>query len=471
MKEKNISSLLERYEQMLTSGKSVYFDADEYDELADYYDKLDEIETAKEIIRLGLSIHPNNESLMLRHAKFLTYDANYSLALQYLNTHFTNYDFEQYLLKIECLLQLGLYAEAHTLTMEVLQDEETDTEIILAELGFLYLEAEHFNEAALYFEKSLEYDPDNIEVLNDLAYIHETQGNFEAAINICERILDIDPYLFEIWLMLGKLHSLEENYEKAIDAFDFALTLDDSNTGILKLKAHCLLLADRLEETIEVLQQCIGIYPEDPTPYLTLIECYINLELLDKARIIIDEYENNFGETSESMILKASIFFFTGDNVAAEEIIKKVIDKEEDSFLINKNIGNIYSKVNQPDKAEEFYLKALSKENDEFILEKIVSLYIKKPDFLSAILYQKKLIELNPNSFAYKKLALLYLETSNKESFDSLINSFDDETLLSFFQIFYPDENMEINSIDREYTLRRLDDVYQSRLLYKNIKY
>ena len=139
MRKKENSNVLERYEQMLISGKNVYFDADEYDELADYYDKSDDIETAKEIVKLGLSIHPNNESLMIRHVRFLTYDANYSSALHYLNSHFNGYDFEQYLLKIECLLQLGLYAEAHSLTVEVLQDEDTDIDLILSELGFIYI--------------------------------------------------------------------------------------------------------------------------------------------------------------------------------------------------------------------------------------------------------------------------------------------------------------------------------------------
>lgn len=471
MEQNDISNLLKRYEQMLTSGKNVYFDADEFDELADYYDKLDDIETAKEIVKSGLNIHPNNESLILRHAKFLVYDANYGLALQNLNSHFNNYSFESHLLKIECLLQLGTYTEAHSLTMEVLQDEETEIDIILSELGFIYIEAEYLDEAILYFEKSLEYNPENIEVLNDLAYAYEVKGDFTAAITTSEKILDIDPYLFDVWLMLGKLYSLQGNYEKAIDAFDFSLTLDDTNIYILKLKAHCLLLSDRLEEALEILQSCILSSPEDSPIYLSLIECHINLENYEEAESLLKDYEDKFGESSESILQKAFIFFLNDNITSAEQLIERAVKKGNDSPAIYKIAGDIYMKFSSLDKAEELYKKALSIEKEDTIFEKIISLYIRKNDFINAIKYQKKLNQLTGSNPIDTKLALLYLETSDKENFDEQISLFDNQTLLSFFRLFYPQEDIDIHHIDRPYLLRRLEDVYQNRLLYKNIKY
>ncbi|MDU1904373.1 MAG: CDC27 family protein [Dysgonomonas sp.] len=471
MRKKDISNLLERYEQMLISGKNVYFDADEYDELADYYDKSDDIETAKEIVKLGLSIHPNNESLMIRHVRFLTYDANYSSALHYLNSHFNGYDFEQYLLKIECLLQLGLYAEAHSLTVEVLQDEDTDIDLILSELGFIYIEAEYVDEAILYFEKSLEYMPDNIEVLNDLVYAYETKEDFPNAINTCERILDIDPYLFEGWMTLGKLYSLQGDYEKAIDSFDFSLTLDDSNINVLKLKAHCLLLSDRMEEAIETLLQCIELSQEDSTIYISLIECYISLEKYDNAYKTLLDYENKFGETAESILQKASILFFQGNNLSIKELIDKALEIDNDSYETMILSADLYLKLGELESAEDLYNKAFTMEESEILIEKLISLYIQKNEFQKAIEYQKKLLLLDNSNLAKIKLALLYLEISNKNKFEELIASFDNAGLSSFLQLFYTEESISPANDDREYLLRRVDNIYESRLLYKNIKY
>lgn len=471
MEERNIIDLLSRYEQMLVTGKSIYFDADEYDELAEYYDKLDDIEAARGIVDMGLSIHPDNESLMLRFGKYLVYDAKYTTALHYLNSRFSSYDFELYLLKIECLLHLDLYAEAYELTAEILRDEDTDLDVILSELGFLYVGAEYYDEAILYFEKSLEYDPANIEVLNDLAYAYEVKADFASAIIVCNQILDADPYSIDSWIMLGKLYSLEEDFEKAIDAFDFALALDETNMLVLKLKAHCLLLSERSEEAVAMLKECISMSPDESHLYLSLAECYMSLEQYGEVLKALLEYENLVGETPESMAKKAHVYLLQGKIDESVEFIDKALNADSDSFDVNMIAGEVYLKLNIPSGAEIFYKKALSlnEDNAEEVLEKLVSVYLRKDEIQNAIECQERLFDITESAQAQEKLALLYMENGDKENFQATIESFDDESLFSIFSVFYPNDILDIPS--RESILRRLNEAYECRLLYKNIKY
>lgn len=471
MEERNIIDLLSRYEQMLVTGKSIYFDADEYDDLAEYYDKLDDIEAARGIVDMGLSIHPDNESLMLRFGKYLVYDAKYTTALHYLNSRFSSYDFELYLLKIECLLHLDLYAEAYELTAEILRDEDTDLDVILSELGFLYVGAEYYDEAILYFEKSLEYDPANIEVLNDLAYAYEVKADFASAIIVCNQILDADPYSIDSWIMLGKLYSLEEDFEKAIDAFDFALALDETNMLVLKLKAHCLLLSERSEEAVAMLKECISMSPDESHLYLSLAECYMSLEQYGEVLKALLEYENLVGETPESMAKKAHVCLLQGKIDESVEFIDKALNADSDSFDVNMIAGEVYLKLNIPSGAEIFYKKALSlnEDNAEEVLEKLVSVYLRKDEIQNAIECQERLFDVTESAQAQEKLALLYMENGDKENFQATIESFDDESLFSIFSVFYPNDILDIPS--RESILRRLNEAYECRLLYKNIKY
>lgn len=471
MEERNIIDLLSRYEQMLVTGKSIYFDADEYDDLAEYYDKLDDIEAARGIVDMGLSIHPDNESLMLRFGKYLVYDAKYTTALHYLNSRFSSYDFELYLLKIECLLHLDLYAEAYELTVEILRDEDTDLDVILSELGFLYVGAEYYDEAILYFEKSLEYDPANIEVLNDLAYAYEVKADFTSAIIVCNQILDADPYSIDSWIMLGKLYSLEEDFEKAIDAFDFALALDETNMLVLKLKAHCLLLSERSEEAVAMLKECISMSPDESHLYISLAECYMSLEQYGEVLKALLEYENLVGETPESMAKKAHVYLLQGKIDESVEFIDKALNADSDSFDVNMIAGEVYMKLNIPSGAEIFYKKALSlnEDNAEEVLEKLVSVYLRKDEIQNAIECQERLFDVTESAQAQEKLALLYMENGDKENFQATIESFDDESLFSIFSVFYPNDILDIPS--RESILRRLNEAYECRLLYKNIKY
>lgn len=473
MKEKDISDLISRYEHMLASGKNIYFDADEFDELAEYFEKDNEIETAKEIVNRGLMIHPDSETLILRHAAHLVFDSNYTAALEFLNKRIQSYNLDSFLLKTECFLHLGLYAEAHVLTKNILEQETDELDIALSELGAIYLDAEYYKEAILYLEKSLAYNNANLDVLNDLAYAYETQSDFESIIRVCEQILDIDPYSFNIWTVLGKSYSIEGEYEKAIDAFDFALTLDDNNISVLKLKIHCLMLSGRYDEAIKILQDITAIDVQNETLALSLIDCYISVEEYPSALEEIAKYEEIFGSSTESISKRAYIYFLMGKTDLAVETIGLIAENDIDVAETNIIVGEIYMQAGLLTKADYFLNRALSLKNKDNIeiLEKLVSLYIKKEEIVRAIEYQKQIIAQGSSFATLEKLALLYMEGADRESFEMLLDTFSTQELVSFLRLFYPNEPTMPSGADRIYTLNRINDIYESRLLYKNLKF
>ena len=63
------------------------------------------------------------------------------------------------------------------------------------------------------------------------------KGNYEKAIEYNNLLLDIDPYSYDGWVNIGKLYSMNEQHDKAVDAFDFALTVNEGDVSVLKMKA------------------------------------------------------------------------------------------------------------------------------------------------------------------------------------------------------------------------------------------
>ena len=57
--------VLRIYEQRQDKGKSVYLDAEDFADIADYYLSIDKIDLATETLNMGKSIHPENESLLV----------------------------------------------------------------------------------------------------------------------------------------------------------------------------------------------------------------------------------------------------------------------------------------------------------------------------------------------------------------------------------------------------------------------
>ncbi len=380
MSEKDITQLINRYEQALHSGKIPYFDADEFGDLADYYDSKEDLSTVRKIIDAGLSIHPGNTFLLVKKAKLAVYDGDYENALNILQSS-TEYDFDLYLLKIECYLQLEEYPDAYRLSEELLEKEDNEPlDHVLAELGFLHVEADCFKEAALYFEESLKYNPDNIEVLSDMAYSYEMLGgDYDNAIVATNKILDIESYTYEAWVNLGKLYSLKEEFEKAIDAFDFALTINDSDHNILKLKAHCLTLMGRPEEAIVIFRDLLSVDPEDTSTLLLLAECYQSLEMYDEALESLNMYQSIEGITEELQSKQAYLYLQKGDLRLATSMTEKGLEENPFSVDMNMIAGEIALRRGEFDIAENYYLSIYIGNEDNFqLLDRLAIVNIKK---------------------------------------------------------------------------------------------
>lgn len=471
MSEKDISTILKKYKEAKESGKHAYFDADEFSDLAEYFDSIDDLDTAREIIEEGLSIHPNNVSLLVKKAKLTVYDGDYERALELLQP-ISEYDFDLYLLRIECHLQLEEYQQAFNLSEQLLEKEDRESlDNALAELGFLHVEADCYKEAILYFEESLKYNEENVDILSDLAYSYEMTGNFEKAIETTNKILDIEPYTYEAWINLGKLHTLREEYELAIDAFDFALTINDSDSTILKLKAHCMSLAGQIKEAIEAFKELIWIIPEDTTIYFLLAECYQSLELYDEALTSLEKYRRLEGETEELLTKEAYLYLQKGDIRKASSMVESGLLVNPASSDFNMIAGELAFREENFEKAEEYLMSVYPDDaNNSRLIDLLAIINIKKENYTVAAEYTEELLKLDNHNLEVKqRLALLYFEIDDKKRFNEILDQFSDEELLSLFKLIYLPESP--NYFNRDMLVSYLNKAREARTLFKNIKY
>lgn len=470
--EKDISGLIKRYEQALAENRRVYFDADEFGDLAVYYDSLGDLDSAKDVIQLGLQIHSDNDILLIKKAKILAYEERYEEALRIVSAVSSGYDFEMSLVQIECFLELGRDSEADAVASRVVENEKgEDLYVALSEIGLLYAESERFKDSIKYFEESLRLNPENVEALSDLGYSYEMIGDFQNAISVCNRILDVDSYNYDAWVNLGKLYSLSEDYTKAIDAFDFALTINDDDSNILKLKAHCLSLAGRALEAIVLFKNLLIEDPEDSSLYLLLCECYASLELFSEALQMLDQYKDIEGETKDFFVKRIVVFYQMGKNKQALVLIDEALRKfgrEVDLLILS---GDIKFNANEIEAAERDYREAYNLEIDNIdVLDKLAVASIRMEDYEQAIRYTLEQLLLEPGHIELKqRLALLYFETDDEKLFNETLSSFGDGELMELFSLFYTPEHPEY--FDREKLLAALNDARECRTLFKNLRH
>ncbi len=470
----DIKSLVEKYEQARVLGKAMYFDADEFASLADYYNSEGDSEEAERLIEEGLKMHPGSHELMLMKVKVLVFSEMYEEALEYMRWVSDDEDVDFLLLKIESLLYLGYDDEANELIENVLGRNLTSSDYyyFITEVGYLLNDMDQFDRGIQLLEESMSISQTNIDTIVDLAYAYEMKGDYEKAIVYNNRLLDIDPYSFEGWVNIGKLFSMNEQHDKAIDAFDFAITINDEDVSVLKMKALSLFLNDNVDESIALFEECMQRSPDDEAVYDSLFESYATMERYDELVRLIDRKEALFG--SKGIVIKrAFVCVYTGDYEKANELFNQVPEEERetlDYFMLEAELA-FYQK-DYP-RAEGAYIKAaLVSEGNEDVLDRLANISVIQGKFEQAAQYLEELLELEPNyPTAKSRLAFIRFEIGSKEPFDEIMSQFSDKELRSLLGLIMGSDADDFSDYSREKILIRLNEARENRVLFKNIKY
>ena len=471
----DINELIKRYELMRYEGKSVYFDPDDFAILADYYNDFGDISEAEYIIDIALGMHPGSTLLMVVKAKILVASAKYQDAYDYLSVIGDNENSVDYLqVKIECLLNLEKTEEANELVDKVLLTGELDEEDLytfFSEVGYLYNDVDIYDKAVSLQEEALKIDSTDVDLLVDLSYGYEMLSNFKRAIEINNLILDINPYSFEGWVNLGKLHSMLQEYDKAIDAFDFALTINEDEVSVLKMKALSLYLNDNVEEAVRIFKECLKNSPDDESLYDSLLEGYEVMELYAEMLEVIAQKEAKFG--SEGVLLQRAHVYLTQERYEeAEEVFKKIPEADKDNFDYFVLEGELALYKEDFATAEMAYMLALIEyPNDEIVIDKLADINIHQNKYEESAELLELLLRLNPDfPTAKARLAYLRFEIGAKEPFDEIMSQFTDIELMALLSLLSTQE-IDYTQYDREQLLTRLNEARENRVLFKNIKY
>lgn len=472
--ELDITSLVEKYEQMRALGRKVYFDADEFAVLAEYYNAGGDNDEAEELILEGLKMHPGSPELMLLKVKILVFSEMYEEALDYMRQLSEEDDVELPLLKIEALLHTDRYHEADELINKTLEHELSvdDLYFFITETGYLLNDVDKFDRAIAFLEESMKIDESNTDAIVDLAYAYEMKGNLEKAIEYNNLLLDIDPYSYDGWVNIGKLHSMNGEYAKAIDAFDFALTINDGDNGLLKMKAMALYLNDNAPEAIAIFEGCLQQSPDDESLYDSLLEAYDVMEQYEEMMKLIDKKEALFG-SGGILAKRAFVYINMGEIAKAEVLFGQIPDSEKETLDYYMLEGELAFQHDDYMGAEAAYMKAaLILEGNEDIIDRLANISVAQEKYGQAAAYLEELLEIDPDyPSAKSRLAFIRFEIGSKEPFDEIMAQFSDEELRSLLSLIMGNEEDDFAGFGREKILTRLNEARENRILFKNIKY
>ena len=477
----NIADLIQKFERMRYMNKSLYFDADEFVMIANYYNKRKDTAEAERVVNLGLGIHPHSSELMITKAKVLSASKEYEKAYDYLLTipeDETNV--ELLLVKFECLLKSDRITEAEAYLDYILKGElkGEDYYTFVKKAGYLFNEVERFRTASILLEKALDVDNANVNVLEELVYAYEWDDNIDRAIELTNTMIDLNPYSFEGWVTLGRLYSYNYEYEKSIEAFDFALAIKEDAVYVLQLKALSYNQDDNYEEELKLLNECIDVSPDDESLYEDLLKRYEELEEYwgvdyhEEVLKVLKKKAEKFGP--KDVLLKMAHLYLYWDKIEeAKEVYSRIPEEDKNTLDYYKLEGEFALRNRDNETAEKKFLKAILEFPEDLdVLDRLAEINIDKENNEQAAEYLEQIMAIDPEYEIVKfRLSLLRFQMGEKEPFDRILNMSSDEELRFLLNTFTisNEKKDDYTDLSREELMIRLDKARENSI-FRNTK-
>lgn len=428
-----------KYEEMMAGKQPVYFDADQFVLIAEYYGMYEDYGKSFEAIEYALNIHPGNSELLILKAHLLIDEDRAEEAQEIIYSMPESYDREVKMLKAELFIYNGELANAEKIFHEIIENSDEDNEDDYLDAAYLYVDLDYPKNALPWFEKAIKLFPEDLDTIRDYADCCYQAEEVGKSIDLYNTLLDKDPYSIAYWHGLGKIYYALNDFNKTIEAYDFLLTIEPDHKGAIVMIAHSYFKLKNYDEAVKYYLKYAELGGEDPElslffagtcyyileqydiakdtflkalgkdPQLSprLIEIYTYIAIchdkmgeMDKALEYIDKaIAEDEGEAS-SFATKGLFLLHQHKLSAAKEAFDKALElnnfEEPETYM---NVGVAYFDAQLYDKALKVF-KHMEKTFPDYSLSYIyiAYIYLKKEDSKNFKLYFLKAMRLNPET-------------------------------------------------------------------------
>lgn len=196
---------------------------------------------------------------------------------------------------------------------------------VLVELGTFYNVVNDKEKALAFFEKSVQYDPDNYYYSMMLAGLSKEMGKKQEVIDIFESLLKKYPDKVELNLQLAQAYADNGDLQKAIDALNELEKTTGVSESLTMNKFQLYSMLNQKAKAFKEIQNIIDKNPDDPSYRILLGDVYMQdnqpaeaLKYYNQAKALNPDYP-------ALVLAMANYYEKTGDKTAAEEELRKAI--------------------------------------------------------------------------------------------------------------------------------------------------
>lgn len=234
-RDKELLEMAESYEQSKAEGRSIYMDAEDMADLADWYAMRRKPDMAQDVVTYGLKLHPDNTSLLVQQAYLYLENFERDKAKEIAWQSIGEETSEVTILRAQLLLEEGRMEDAQDL-LDTIEDKDDLANII--EAAYMYIDLGYPDKAQSWIDLGRgKYDDDEAYLAVCADYYYARQHITEA-MAYYNKLIDKNPYSPLYWFGLARCYYEQGKLDKAIDACDYATLSDEEFADAYLLRAN-----------------------------------------------------------------------------------------------------------------------------------------------------------------------------------------------------------------------------------------
>lgn len=289
--EQDRKAAIKRYEDMLKTHDSIYFDSAEFEYIIDNYVEKNQLRRSREAVDLAMQQHPESSMLKIKEARQYLLENQPEKAFDILQhvEHDEEETPDYFLVLGSCLAALGQSQEALDNYFNALPyfDEDEKFDLYNA-IAYEYQRLHNFKCALEFYEKALplvnDYLNERDTIYHEIRACYLSEGRKEDAIAFFQRLVDENPHNSKAWTNIGDCYRMMGEYEESIDPYEYALAIDPEDLWTNMHLADIYYDLGRYQEAIDTLEEALRNGVETSIIHTSLGDCYYRLNNLDSAK-------------------------------------------------------------------------------------------------------------------------------------------------------------------------------------------
>lgn len=251
--------ILANYESSKDKDESLYLDAEDFADIADYYLYVDKPQSAMSAVDMGLAVHPDEDVLLVMRSAVCIYLRQFDEAEEILNgLDAANIDvmYQQAQLQYAKYDNIEKAEEIWRKWMEGDGDSEKTGDALKRE-NYIHIISSLAELRPINQPGEEEKDRETVtRWIQEYIELFQPLGKFNEDVQLADicrdcnlteqmsvvltQVLEEQPYLPKGWSNLALAQFLQKRNEQAIESCDFALAIDPNDLDALLTKAHAL---------------------------------------------------------------------------------------------------------------------------------------------------------------------------------------------------------------------------------------